>query len=244
MSKIETIEAIKTYFAKQGKRMTNLNKLPIEKLQEIVNKYNIDLEEFSANRKEQQKQQREIMKQKKEKQQEEERRREEERQQEIKKRNDMLKQIKIKMPFTMKSIQMKWACNLQLYDYVFIKNNPEEIKRVKELQADIMESTMKQMMRNNHKAKISIISDDTILCDGMKIIIGTSGLVDITTEMKTDKQYEYLTQSPYDWDTILLKLDELNYFTPVVEPIVEPIVEEEVELHFKPKRIIRTRKNE
>jgi len=239
MSKIETIEAIKTYFAKQGKRMTNLNKLPIEKLQEIVNKYNIDLEEFSANRKEQQKQQREIMKQKKRNQLSEEKEQQEIMEQEMEKRDDKLERIKIKMPFTMKSIQMKWACNLQLRDYVFIKNNPEKIKREKELQADVMESTMKQMMRNQPKAKISITSDDTILCNGMNITIGTRGLIGITTKMKTDKQYEYSPQSQYHCDTILLVLDVLNYFMPVVEPIVE----EEVELHFKPKKIIKTRKN-
>jgi len=48
--KIEYMEAIKSHYEKQGKRLTNLNKAVIFKLKGIVEKENIDMEKFVSNR--------------------------------------------------------------------------------------------------------------------------------------------------------------------------------------------------
>lgn len=62
ITKSDMTDAITLHFSKQGKRLTNLSKTTIPKLQEIINKHNINLEEMMLeinNKKEQYKKQRE-----------------------------------------------------------------------------------------------------------------------------------------------------------------------------------------
>ena len=44
------IEAIREHLAQDGKRMTNLNKAPIEKLDELIDKYEIDIHSYATER--------------------------------------------------------------------------------------------------------------------------------------------------------------------------------------------------
>jgi hypothetical protein len=46
ITKTETIDAITLYFAKKGQRITNLKKSPMNKIEEIIKKYNLNMEEL------------------------------------------------------------------------------------------------------------------------------------------------------------------------------------------------------
>lgn len=46
ITKTETIDAITLYFAKKGQRLTNLKKAPMNKIEEIIKKHNLNMEEL------------------------------------------------------------------------------------------------------------------------------------------------------------------------------------------------------
>ena len=71
ITKKDMVEAITEYLSAQGQRMTNLKKASEEQLQELVERYKIDIQEFAKNRKEEMKKQRAIDKKAKEKRDEE-----------------------------------------------------------------------------------------------------------------------------------------------------------------------------
>jgi len=50
-SKIEMVEAITEHLAEKGKRMSNLKRADVSQLEEIIKKYDIDIETFSIDRK-------------------------------------------------------------------------------------------------------------------------------------------------------------------------------------------------
>ena len=90
ITKKDMVEAITEHLSAQGRRMTNLKKASEEQLQELVERYKIDIQEFAKNRKEEMKKQRAIDKKAKEKRVEEE----EERDRKWKERNMAIKNIK------------------------------------------------------------------------------------------------------------------------------------------------------
>ena len=65
--KKDMVEAITEHLSAQGRRMTNLKKASEEQLQSLVERYEIDIQEFAKNRKEEMKRQRAIDKKAKEK---------------------------------------------------------------------------------------------------------------------------------------------------------------------------------
>ena len=169
ITKKDMVEAITEYLSAQGKRMTNLKKASEEKLQELVEKYEINIQEFAKNRKEEMKKQRAIDKKAKEKRDEEQRERDRkwgERIDEIRKLSSML---------DLDIFRLRESIQKQLLDTIRYRNNKAEIDAENESNKKMCDREFKCFQREQSLGAIKLlerVDDFTISVNCVNVSYG------------------------------------------------------------------------
>jgi len=132
ITKILLVEAITDHLLKQGQRMTNLNKAPIDKLEELIKKFNININEFNDKR---------VQEKKNEKITYDKRREEERLIQEEKKRNQEIINNKIKNLTDLITPEVKTNCInkvIMLYELRSVMDWKENAERYNKKNTDLI----------------------------------------------------------------------------------------------------------
>lgn len=152
ISKSDKINYISMFFAEQGKKMTNLTKVKVDKLDEIIKQYKIDLEIYRK---------KEIEYKLKQEQEELEREREREEKRRLKKEDDER--------WCSKWNTLKECQKLECYKFLWekkCKNNQEENERNKRL-TDIFYNDFKK-----EGANVERTGDNKLIINGINLING------------------------------------------------------------------------
>jgi hypothetical protein len=165
ITKKDMVEAITEYLSAQGKRMTNLKKASEEQLQSLIEKYEINIQEFAKNRKEEMKKQRAIDKKAKEKRDEED----EERNREWNERRTAIKKISSVLDFDI--FRLRDSIHKQLLDTIHYRNNKAEIDADNELNKKICDQ-MFQKLQNEKPLILERVNNNTINANGVNVVMG------------------------------------------------------------------------
>lgn len=165
ITKKDMVEAITEHLRHQGKRMTNLKKVSEEQLQSLVEKYEIDIQEFAKNRKEEMKKQRANDKKAKEKRKEEE----EERNRKWNERRLAIK--KISSVLDLDIFRLRDSIHTQLLDTIRYRNNKAEIDAENELNKKICDQ-MFQKLQNEKPLILERVDNYTINANGINVVMG------------------------------------------------------------------------
>jgi hypothetical protein len=179
MSKAIKIKAITAFFASQGKRMTNLNRVTIEKLDEVIKKHNIPIEEEIEKIKE---------KQRKEKEEAEQREIEYKR-----KKEEIEKQKKkMKIRWAMLTDAMREECYVKMWELNY-KSDPTEVEKHNQ-ELKLMTDCLERASRLDGKTVVRI-ADNELLVSGVKVINGWLKTINIMEEdlvtMREENQQEF-----------------------------------------------------
>lgn len=179
MSKAIKIKAITAFFASQGKRMTNLNRVTIEKLDEVIKKHNIPIEEEIEKIKE---------KQRKEKEEAEQREIEYKR-----KKEEIEKQKrKMKIRWAMLTDAMREECYVKMWELNY-KSDPTEVEKHNQ-ELKLMTDCLERASRLDGKTVVRI-ADNELLVSGVKVINGWLKKINIMEEdlvtMREENQQEF-----------------------------------------------------
>jgi hypothetical protein len=167
ITKKDMVEAITEYLSAQGQRMTNLKKASEEQLQSLVEKYEINIQEFAKNRKEEMKKQRAIDKKAKEKRDEEDK----ERSRIWNERMDNIK--KISSVLDLDIFRLRKSIHKQLLDTIHYRNNKAEIDAENErekLRCDQLFQTYQNELPSG--AMLERVNDFIINIRGINVVIG------------------------------------------------------------------------
>jgi hypothetical protein len=165
ITKKDMVEAITEYLSAQGKRMTNLKRASEEKLQELVEKYNIDIQEFAKDRKEEMKKQRVIDKKAREKREEES----QELQRKWNERRMAIKKLTSVLDFDI--FRLRDSIHNQLIDTIRYRNNKAEIDAENERNKKITDQLF-QELQNDKPFILERVDDNTINVNGINVVSG------------------------------------------------------------------------
>ena len=167
ITKKDMVEAITEHLSAQGKRMTNLKKASEDQLQSLVEKYEINIQEFAKNRKEEMKKQRAIDKKAKEKRDEEQRERDRkwcERIDEIRKLSSVL---------DLDIFRLRESIQKQLLDTIRYRNNKAEIDADNELNKKFCDQLFQKLQNEIPSgAMLERVDDFTINARGVNVVMG------------------------------------------------------------------------
>jgi hypothetical protein len=171
LTKTDMIDAISLYFRKKGQRLTNLQKSPIKKLEEIIKKYNLNMDELL----EQLVECREKDKIAEQKRKEEQDRIDAERALERKKKED-----KKKMMWRTLSDEDKLKVKKIQYDR-YVETTTKE-----NLEAKLTTDRMEEMYKKQGLPSYSLIreNDNTLIVKGIHVINGW------ISHIKSQEEYE------------------------------------------------------
>jgi len=184
LTKTDMIDAISLYFRKKGQRLTNLQKSPIKKLEEIIKKYNLNMDELL---------QQLVECREKDKIAEQERKAEQDRRDAEYKKRQEEKINKKKMMWKTLTDEDKLKVKQVQYDR-YVETTTKE-----NADAKIMTDRMEEMYRRQGLPSYSLIreSDNTLIVKGIHFINGyiSSILSQEEYEKKVDDDGEF-----YDFD--------------------------------------------
>ena len=171
LTKTDMIDAISLYFRKKGQRLTNLQKSPIKKLEEIIKKYNLNMDELLVDLKEC----REKEKIAEQKRKEEQDRIDAERALERKKKEDNKK-----MMWRTLSDEDKLKVKKIQYDR-YVETTTKE-----NLEAKLTTDRMEEMYKKQGLPSYSLIreNDNTLIVKGIHVINGW------ISHIKSQEEYE------------------------------------------------------
>jgi len=241
ITKTDKVNAIKDYLYLQGKRMTNLSSATDDKLNEMITKYEINIQEYAEDRKEQMKEQRKIDKKNKE-----ERKKKEDEESAI--RMEMINKIKKLKTYLNEDYMINYqAVILQLLEKDDLKKNREKYEKLKIQEKEHCDRELMIMKTINPYAPFERISDTEIRLGGRIWSFGggydldkPSTIESLQSEAKFQMCRNYIELYQYG---ILEPMVEINkeYINAKTEWIMNKNKNKKIIIKIKRKKIIENK---